>query len=67
MPIVRTKKAMDQLDNGDSLKVLATDPGAVADFQAWTHRTGHKLLSSEEVNHEFHFLLEKVEKNSSNT
>lgn len=60
MPIIRTKKAMDQIEAGDHLVVLATDPGAVADFQAWTRRTGHKLVSSEQVDQEFHFRLEKV-------
>ncbi len=60
MPIVKTKKAIDQLDAGQTLRILATDPGAVADFHAWTRRTGHKLLESEQVGKEFHFLVEKV-------
>ncbi|MCY0885322.1 MAG: sulfurtransferase TusA family protein [Firmicutes bacterium] len=60
MPIVRTKKAIDALAVGDTLKVLATDPGSVADFKAWTARTGHKLLAIDEVPGEYHFTIEKV-------
>ncbi|WP_053959621.1 sulfurtransferase TusA family protein [Sulfobacillus thermosulfidooxidans] len=60
MPIVKTKKTMDQLQAGNQLVVLATDPGAVADFEAWTKRTGHKLLQAEKVGNEFHFRIEKV-------
>ncbi|AUW92763.1 MAG: sulfurtransferase TusA family protein [Sulfobacillus thermosulfidooxidans] len=60
MPIIKTKKAMDQIQPGDALVVLATDPGAVADFQAYARRTGHKLLQAEQVEKEFHFKLEKV-------
>ena len=60
MPIVKTKKAIDQIEGGAQLFILATDPGSVADFQAWTKRTGHKLLFSEKVGNEFHFRIEKV-------
>ncbi|HBQ94910.1 MAG: sulfurtransferase TusA family protein [Firmicutes bacterium] len=60
MPIVKTKKAIDQIGDGVQLFIMATDPGSVADFQAWTKRTGHKLLLSEQVGSEFHFRIEKV-------
>ena len=59
LPILRTKKAIDQLAAGDVLVVTATDPGAVADFKAWTDRTGHILLSSEAHGGEFHFRIQK--------
>ena len=60
MPIVKTKKAIDQLESGNHLLVLTTDPGSVADFEAWTKRTGHKLLLTEQAGNEFHFRIEKV-------
>ena len=59
MPIVRTKKAIDQIPVGDDLVVTSTDPGSVADFKAWTNRTGHTLLSSEKVGGEYRFRIKK--------
>ncbi len=59
MPIVRTKKAMDPLADGDELLVLATDPGSVADFKAWTRSMGHELLSIEQEEHEYRFRIRK--------
>ena len=59
MPIVRTKKAIDQIAVGDELVVTATDPGSVPDFKAWTQRTGHTLVSAEEANGEYRFRIQK--------
>ena len=42
-----------------SLKVLATDPGAVKDFQSFSRQTGHELLSHAEANKEFTFFMRK--------
>lgn len=46
MPIVRTKKAIDQMEPGQVLEVLATDPGSVADVKGWASRTGHQFLGT---------------------
>lgn len=46
MPILRTRKALGALKTGQTLEVLATDPGAVADFDAFCGATGHKLVDS---------------------
>lgn len=48
LPILRCKKGLAELNAGDVLKVLATDPGSVKDFQAFCKQTGHELLSLEE-------------------
>jgi tRNA 2-thiouridine synthesizing protein A len=48
LPILRTKKALSELVSGQVLHVLATDPGAVKDFQAFAKQTGNQLLSSSE-------------------
>ncbi|MBB6021925.1 rhodanese-related sulfurtransferase/TusA-related sulfurtransferase [Paenibacillus sp. JGP012] len=48
MPIVRTKKAMDQLDAGQVIEVQATDKGSLADIQGWTKNTGHHYLGTVE-------------------
>ena len=59
LPILRTKKALADLHSGQVLKVLATDPGAVKDFQAFSKQTGHQLVSHSEANREFTFLMKK--------
>ena len=47
LPILRTKKSLNDMTSGQVLRVLATDPGAVKDFQAFSRQTGNELLSSE--------------------
>jgi tRNA 2-thiouridine synthesizing protein A len=59
LPILRTKKALADMASGQVLRVVATDPGSVKDFQAFSRQTGHPLLASETVNDEFLFLLQK--------
>ena len=59
LPILRTKKALSDLQSGQVLKVLATDPGAVKDFQTFARQTGHQLLSHDEVEREFIFFMKK--------
>ena len=59
LPILRTKKALADLHSGQVLKVLATDPGAVKDFQAFSKQTGHQLVSHSEANREFTFFMKK--------
>jgi tRNA 2-thiouridine synthesizing protein A len=59
LPILRTKKALTDMGSGQVLRILATDPGSVKDFQAFSRQTGNALLSSETANDEFVFLLQK--------
>jgi tRNA 2-thiouridine synthesizing protein A len=59
LPILRTKKALTDLQSGQVLKVLATDPGSVKDFQTFARQTGHALLSHDETNREFTFFMKK--------
>jgi tRNA 2-thiouridine synthesizing protein A len=59
LPILRTKKALSAMQSGQVLKVLATDPGAVKDFQTFSRQTGHELLSHAEANKEFTFFMRK--------
>jgi tRNA 2-thiouridine synthesizing protein A len=59
MPILKTKQAMDGLEAGSVLKMIATDPGSVSDMEAWTSRTGHELVESSEEDGKFVFLIEK--------
>jgi tRNA 2-thiouridine synthesizing protein A len=48
LPILRAKKALSDLTAGQILKVMATDPGSVKDFQAFCRQTGNELLSHTE-------------------
>jgi tRNA 2-thiouridine synthesizing protein A len=59
LPILRCKKALAEINGGEVLKVLATDPGSVKDFQAFCKQTGHELLASEKLGGEFIFHIRK--------
>jgi tRNA 2-thiouridine synthesizing protein A len=59
LPILRAKKSLSALDAGKVLKILATDPGAIKDFQAFANQTGNELLSSSEASGEFVFFIRK--------
>ena len=57
MPIVKTAKAMKALASGQLLEVLATDPGSVKDFAAWSKATGNALVDGGIESGVFRFLL----------
>ena len=59
LPILKTKKALNDLASGQVLKIWATDPGSVKDMQAFTRQTGHSLLSAAEEDHIYVFYLQK--------
>lgn len=59
LPILRTKKALNDLASGQVLKVVATDPGSVKDMQAFANQTGNTLLGSAEESNDFVFYLKK--------
>ena len=59
LPILRTKKALNDLASGQVLRVLATDPGSVKDMQAFAKQTGNTLLSYAEEGNTFVFLMRK--------
>ncbi len=60
LPILKTKKAIDGLALGQVLEMIATDPGSTSDMNAWTQKTGHTLLASEEQNGKFMFFIKKA-------
>jgi len=60
MPILRAKKALKELASGDVLRVVATDPGSVKDFEAFAKQTGNELLESTEEGSSFVYLLKKA-------
>jgi tRNA 2-thiouridine synthesizing protein A len=60
MPILKTRKAVDGMQVGQVLKLIATDPGSVSDINAWTRKTGNVLLESERANGKYVFYLQKT-------
>ncbi|HBA33955.1 MAG TPA: SirA family protein [Gammaproteobacteria bacterium] len=59
LPILKAKKALAQLVSGEVLFVIATDPGSVRDFDAFSRQTGHAMLESYERDGSYHFLIKK--------
>jgi tRNA 2-thiouridine synthesizing protein A len=59
LPILRTKKALSDMQSGQVLRVLATDPGAVKDFQAFARQTGNELVTHFEEAAEYTFFMRK--------
>jgi tRNA 2-thiouridine synthesizing protein A len=58
-PILRAKKALTEMTSGQILRIVATDPGSVKDFQAFSKQTGNELLSHSEANKEFTFFMKR--------
>jgi tRNA 2-thiouridine synthesizing protein A len=57
LPILKAKKALAELNSGQTLRVVATDPSSVRDFQAFARQTGNELLEQQSDGDEFiHFL-----------
>lgn len=59
LPILRTKKALNELASGQVIRVLATDPASVRDFQAFARQTGNELLEHGERDGAFFFLMKR--------
>lgn len=59
LPILRTKKSLNGMTSGQVLKIVATDPGSVRDFQAFSKQTGNQLLLANESSGEYVFMLRK--------
>lgn len=60
IPILKAKKAIAEVPVGGTLEVLATDPGAVADFQAFARQTGHQLVEHSESGGVYRFLIKRA-------
>ncbi len=59
LPILRAKKALSGMDSGKVLHIIATDPGSVKDFEAFSKQTGNDLLDSNEDDGKFYFRIQK--------
>jgi TusA-related sulfurtransferase len=59
LPILKAKKALADIGPGQCLRVVATDPGSVRDFEAFARQTGHTLVEQSSAGDEFTFVLQK--------
>ncbi|GBC87310.1 Sulfurtransferase TusA [bacterium HR12] len=59
LPIVKTAQAIKELASGQLIEALATDPGSVADFNAWCRSTGNELVEQTEQDGVFRFVIRK--------
>ncbi len=60
LPILRAKKALKDIPAGGTLQVLATDPGAVKDFEAFCRTTGNELVESKSEDNVFSFVIKRT-------
>ncbi len=60
LPILRAKKALNSLERGNTLEILSTDPGSVADFSAFCRTTGNELLEQNEADGIYTYLIRKA-------
>jgi len=58
MPVIRTQDKVKQLQQGDVLKVVCTDPGVLQDIPAWCRINGHKVLETQSDEYEYVIILE---------
>jgi len=57
---MKANKALRNVPTGKTLEVIATDPGAVADFEAYCRKTGNKLLEASRIGDTFRFLIKRT-------
>lgn len=61
IPILKAKKAIAEVPPGGTLEILATDPGAVPDFQAFCRKVGHEMIEHDESGGVYRFLIKRKE------
>jgi tRNA 2-thiouridine synthesizing protein A len=59
LPILKAKKALAEMQSGQTLKVVSSDPGSVRDFQAFAKQTGNELLQQETIGDEFFHVMRR--------
>lgn len=60
LPILRAKKALNEIPVGGAIEVLTTDPGSVADFAAFARQTGNELVASEKAAEHYRYIIRRV-------
>ncbi|WP_442753653.1 sulfurtransferase TusA family protein [Methylocystis sp. JAN1] len=59
MPILRAKKALKEIAIGQTLEVLASDPGSMSDFEAFAKQTGDELVSAERLDAHYRYVIRR--------
>lgn len=59
MPIIKAKKGIDSIQNGETMELYTTDKGSMNDFKAWVNQTNHELVQANEENGVFKFVVKK--------
>jgi TusA-related sulfurtransferase len=59
LPILKAKKSLNEMQSGQLLKVVSTDPGSVRDFQAFARQTGNDLVDQQTVGDDFIHVLRR--------
>lgn len=59
LPILRAKKALNDMQSGQVIRITATDPASVRDFQAFARQTGNELVEHGESNGAFWFMMRR--------
>jgi len=60
MPIVKTAQAVKTVPAGELIEILATDPGSVKDFAAWTRSTGNAIVEQTEADGVYRFVIKRA-------
>jgi tRNA 2-thiouridine synthesizing protein A len=60
VPVIKTSKAIKGVQVGEVLQMIATDPGAPADMEAWSRQTGNELLDSHKEGDKFVFYFRRI-------
>jgi tRNA 2-thiouridine synthesizing protein A len=60
LPVIRAKKGLAEVRVGELIEVLATDPGSMADFRAWSRSTGHELVRAQDDGDRFSFWIRRA-------
>ncbi|MGJ0393796.1 MAG: sulfurtransferase TusA family protein [Methylocystis sp.] len=60
LPILRTKKALQEVPIGGMLEVLASDPGSMSDFEAFARQTGDELVSAEKLDAHYRYVIRRM-------
>lgn len=59
LPILKAKKSLNEMQSGQLLRVVSTDPGSVRDFQAFSRQTGNDLLEQQTAGTDFIHILRR--------
>lgn len=58
MPVIKTQNIIKTMVSGDNVRVTCTDPGVMQDIPAWCRINGHKVLKTEQIDHEYILIIE---------